>query len=87
VFLDRSIMYLATGKPVLLQDTGFSELLPCGAGLFAWRTIDDIAAAVETINRDYATHCRAARRVAAEQFDSDRVLGALLRECDLPVTA
>ena len=84
VFLDRSLTYLATGKPVILQDTGFSELLPCGEGLFAWRTMDDIVTAVETINRDYAKHCRAARRVAAECFDSDKVLGALLRECDLP---
>ncbi len=87
VFLDRSVSYLAMGKPVILQDTGFSEILPCGEGLFAFRNSDDVLIAIETIGRDYARHCKAARRIAEEYFDSDKVLGTMLRQCDLPVTS
>lgn len=80
-FSDRTAAYLATGKPAIVQDTGFSESLPCGEGLFAFRSEDDVAEALAAINRDYPLHCRAARRIAEEYFDSDKVLGALLREC------
>src|SRR5581483_1881389 len=82
-FSDRTAAYLASGKPVIVQDTGFSELLPCGAGLFAFQTIDDAAAAVETIAADYQRHCEAARNIAEEYFDSDKVLGAILREIEV----
>ena len=83
-FSDRTAAYLALGKPAIVQDTGFSEELPCGEGLFAFETADDIAAAVEEIARDYPRHCRAARRIAEEYFDAEKVLGKLLRACDLP---
>lgn len=84
---DRSAMYLAMGKPVVIQDTGFSESLPCGEGLFAFQTVDDVVSAMEEIGKDYERHCRAARRIAEEYFDSDKVLATLLRACDLPVPA
>jgi hypothetical protein len=82
-FSDRTAAYLASGKPVIVQDTGFSESLPCGEGLFAFTTIDDAAKAVEAINRDYAGQCKAARAVAEEYFDSDKVLGAVLERSDV----
>lgn len=84
-FSDRTAVYLASGKPVIVQDTGFSDFLPCGEGLFAFQTTDDVITAIERINSDYARHSRAACRIAEEHFDSDKVLGALLRQCDLPV--
>lgn len=77
-FSDRSICYLASGKPVIAQDTGWSEFLPQSGGLFAFQTIGDVLDAIERMNRDYARHARAARQVAEDYFDSDRVLTALL---------
>jgi hypothetical protein len=53
--------------------------LPTGEGLFAFNTSDEAAAAIESVNRDYPRHCRAARALAQEYFDSDKVLGGLLR--------
>ena len=82
-FSDRTTHYLALGKPVIVQDTGFSEYLPCGEGLFAFKTADDVLAAVEAIGRDYERHCRAARRIAEECFDARRVLGQLLEQVGL----
>lgn len=77
-FSDRTAAYLASGKPVVVQDTGFSEDLPCGEGLFAFSTIDDAAAALEEIQRDYRRHCLAARRIAEEYLDARRVLTRVL---------
>jgi hypothetical protein len=78
-FSDRSACYLASGRPVLAQDTGFGAVLPTGAGLFAFSTADDVADALEAIQFDYGRHSRAARAIAEEYFDSDRVLTRLLR--------
>jgi hypothetical protein len=83
-FSDRTAAYLASGKPAVVQDTGFSRVLPCGEGLFAFQTMEDVVEAVEAIARDYQAQCQAARRIAEEYFDSDKVLRALLRECDAP---
>lgn len=77
-FSDRTAAYLATGKPAVVQDTGFSDDLPCGEGLFAFESIDDAAEAIHAIGRDYERHCRAARRVAEEHLDARRVIGRLL---------
>jgi hypothetical protein len=77
-FSDRTAAYLASGKPVVVQDTGFSEDLPCGEGLFAFATVDDAAAAIEEIGRDYRRHCLAARRIAEEHLDARRVIGRIL---------
>jgi hypothetical protein len=79
-FSDRSICYLASGRPVLAQETGFSRHHPVGLGLLAFSTLDEAVAGVKRIGADYATHSRAARELAAERFDSNRVLGRLLGE-------
>jgi hypothetical protein len=84
-FSDRTVAYLASGKPVIVQDTGFSEVLPCGEGLFAFRTGDDVVAAMEEIGKDYERHCRAARRIAEEYFDAHKVLTAMLKACAVPL--
>lgn len=77
-FSERSICYLASGKPVLAQDTGIGRLYPVGAGLLTFRTLEEAVACVEELARDYPRHCRAARAIAEEFFDSDRVLNDLL---------
>jgi hypothetical protein len=77
-FSDRSATYLAAGRPVITQETGFSNILPTGRGLFAFSTLDEAVAAVEAINADYATHSRAARDIAHEYFSAERVLSSLL---------
>jgi hypothetical protein len=77
-FSDRSICYLASGRPVIAQDTGFGRFLPTGTGLFSFATSEDVLAAIEALQRDYVRHARAARAVAEEHFDSDRVLARLL---------
>jgi uncharacterized protein (UPF0264 family) len=63
---------------VVVQDTGFSDTLPCGEGLFAFRTVDDAAAAIEEIARDYPRHCAAARRIAEAYFDVRRILASIV---------
>jgi hypothetical protein len=82
-FSDRSACYLAAGRPVITQDTGFGNVLPTGKGLFAFRDLDDVLAAVDAIESDYAGHCRAAREIAVEYFDAERVVGSLLERADL----
>jgi hypothetical protein len=77
-FSDRSICYLASGRPVVAQETGFSRFLPTDEGLFAFETEDDVLSAVDAIAGDYARQARAARRVAEEYFDASSVLPLLL---------
>jgi hypothetical protein len=77
-FSDRSACYLAAGRPVITQETGFSKALPTGKGLFGFATMDDILAAVDAIESDHAGHCRSAREIAAEYFAAERVLDSLL---------
>jgi len=79
-FSDRSICYLASGKPVLAQDTGFAGTYPVGEGLLTFRTVEEAAAGVEEISRDYAHHSCAARALAEGYFDSDKVLSRLLEK-------
>jgi len=79
-FSDRSVCYLAAGKPVVTQDTGFSKFIPTGHGLFAFSTPEEALAALETINRDYCAHARAAREIAQEYFDAAKVLAKMLRD-------
>jgi hypothetical protein len=66
---------------VIVQDTGFTDILPCGEGLFAFQTVDDVVSAVQQVGKDYERHCRAARRIAEEYFDSDKVLRTMLATC------
>lgn len=82
-FSDRSVCYLAAGRPVINQDTGFGSYLPMGKGLFSFQTIEDILAAVDEIESDYAGNSRAAREIAAEHFAAEKVLGRLLTQAGL----
>ena len=77
-FSDRSVCYLASGRPVIGHETGFSDFLPVGKGLFAFDTEDQVLSAIDTINVDYPSHARAARSIAEEFFDSNKVLTTLL---------
>jgi len=77
-FSDRSVCYLASARPVVAQDTGFSSRLPVGEGLLAFRTIEEAIAALETVERSYEAQCRRAREIAESYFDSKRVLTKLL---------
>jgi hypothetical protein len=76
-FSDRSICYLASGKPVLAQDTGFSRLYGSGEGLLSFSDLGQAAAGAEAIASNYDAHARAARELAEEHFDSRKVLGSL----------
>lgn len=78
-FSCRSACYLAAGRPVVVQDTGFTEVIPTGDGVLAFTDIDGAADAIGRVERGYAHHAAAARDVAAQHFDARRVLGDLLR--------
>jgi hypothetical protein len=75
---DRTVCYLASGKPALVQDTGLRDKLPTGEGLLVFSTMEEAVDGVARIRRDYSRHARAARRIAEEVFDSDKVLRRLL---------
>jgi hypothetical protein len=77
-FSDRTVRYLASGKPAVVQDTGFSDNYPTGDGLVSFRNLEQAVAGVEKITREYDKHCRAARELAETYFDSNKVLGRLL---------
>jgi hypothetical protein len=77
-FSDRTVRYLASGKPALVQDTGFTRNFRTGEGLIAFRTLEEAAAGARRIMDNYESHCHAARRAAETCFDSDKVLGKLL---------
>jgi hypothetical protein len=79
-FSERSACYLAAGRPVITQDTGFGTVLPTGAGLFAFNTLDDVLAAFDAVLSDYAWHSRAAREIAEEYFRAETVLTWLLAD-------
>ena len=79
-FSERSACYLAAGRPVVTQSTGFEDVLPTGEGLFAFRDMADILGAMEAIAGDYDRHCAAARRIAEECFRAETVLGRLLAD-------
>ena len=82
-FSDRSACYLAAGRPVITQNTGFGTILPTGSGLFAFQTMENILAAMETIASDYEGNCRAAREIAAEYFSAEKVIGSLMEQTGL----
>lgn len=79
-FSERTAYYLAAGRPVVTQNTGFGTALPTGEGLFAFDTMDEILAAFDAINSDYAKHSRAARAIAQEYFRAETVLEKLLTD-------
>jgi hypothetical protein len=80
-FSDRTAHYLASGRPALVQATGFERHLPTGRGLVAFDGIEEAVEGVERINRDYADHCRAARQLAEDHLDYRKVLPRLLEDC------
>jgi hypothetical protein len=75
---DRTVCYLASGKPVVVQDTGSSAFLPNGEGMFRFTTVQQAAEAFEAINADYERHCRAARELAETYFDAGLIAGKIL---------
>jgi hypothetical protein len=80
---DRTVRYLATGKPALVQDTGFSRNYPTGEGLVPFHDLAGVVEGARRIAADYARHCLAARRLAEEYFDSDKVVRQLAHEIGL----
>jgi hypothetical protein len=85
-FSDRSVRYLATGKPVLVQETGFSRNYPVGEGLLAFNDVAEAAEGAARIARDYDSHSRAARQIAEEYFDSGKVLSRFIDICGVSVS-
>jgi len=82
-FSCRSACYLAMGKPVVVEDTGFSRHYPTGEGLFAFRDVEQAAAAIEALEHDYRRHCDAARALAERFFRAETVLEKLLHDAGL----
>jgi hypothetical protein len=77
-FSCRSCCYLAAGRPVVVQDTGFTGVIPAGEGILAFSTMDEAAECIHQVETNYARHARAAREIAAEYFDSHKVLASLV---------
>lgn len=75
---DRTLCYLATGKPVVVQDTGPSSILPSHEGMFRFATSEDAVRAFEEINSNYRLHCEAARQIAESHFDSKKIAERIL---------
>jgi hypothetical protein len=82
-FSDRSACYLAAGRPVITQETGFSKFFPTGKGLFGFQTMEDVLAAVDAIESDYTGNCRAAHEIASEYFAAEKVLASLMERAGL----
>ena len=82
-FSERDAYYLACGKPVVAQDTGFSNILPTGEGLFGFTTGEAAVAAIAAINGDYRRHSQTARAIAEEYFEASKVAARLLADIGL----
>jgi hypothetical protein len=82
-FSERSACYLAAGRPVITQDTGFGTVLPTGDGLFAFNTVDDVLSAFDSVRTDYKRHSEAARSIADDYFRAETVLSKLLADLGL----
>jgi hypothetical protein len=82
-FSDRSVSYLAAGRPVIIQETGFSNIYGGGGGLFAFSSLAEVVDAVKAINADYRKHSRAARALAREVFEAKTVLKSLLNRAGI----
>lgn len=79
-FSERSACYLASGKPAIVQETGFSQNIPTGKGLLSFTNVEECIEMVNCINKDYKFHCIQARKIAIEQFASDLILKKLLQD-------
>jgi hypothetical protein len=82
-FSERSARYLASGKPVIMQSTGFEDHVPAGKGFLTYSTVEEAVAAVDAVNSDYRAHCEAARRLAEERFDGTMLLAEMLEVAGL----
>jgi prefoldin subunit 5 len=69
---------MASGRPVIVQDTGLANILPLGKGVFAFNNLEDAVESVKEVNKDYQAQCRYARATAEELFGSEQVLGHLI---------
>ena len=79
-FSDRSVCYLAAGKPVVTQDTGVGKFVPTGRGLLTYATMEEAVEELRAIEADYVGHATAARALAAEHLAAERVLARLLAD-------
>jgi hypothetical protein len=77
---DRTICYLASGKPAIVQDTGPSRFLPHAEGLFRFRNIDEAVRMISLVESDYDRQCQAARALAETYFDAEKVIAAVLEK-------
>ena len=77
-FSCRSACYLAAGRPVVVQDTGFSSVLPVGEGILSFNTVEEATAAIREVESNYKRHARAAYEIAVDYFDSNKVLSSLV---------
>jgi hypothetical protein len=82
-FSDRSVCYLAAGRPVVTQETGFSSYVPCGEGLFAFSTMEEAARSLNAIGADYPLHAAAAGSIAREYFDAAVVVRGMMAKIGL----
>jgi hypothetical protein len=82
-FSDRTVCYLAAGRPAVVEDTGFSNFLPTGQGLLAFTDEDEALAAIEAVASDYDAHAAAAREIAHEFFDGEKVLARILERAGM----
>lgn len=80
-FSDRSLSYLATGRPVIAEETGFSERIPTGSGLLSFSSLDTAAAAISEVDANYPRHCIAAREIAEAYFDWRKTVDTILSAC------
>ena len=77
-FSGRSACYLAAGRPVIVQDTGFGQVLQVGEGILSFKTLDAAEAGIREVEGNYNRHAKAARKIAEAYFNSDKVLNRLL---------
>ena len=82
-FSDRTACYLAAGRPVITEDTGFGKFIPTGRGLFAFSSMDAVLGAIDAIESDYRGHCEAAAQIASEYFAAEKVVGSLMTRAGL----
>jgi hypothetical protein len=82
-FSDRSTCFLASGRPVLHQDTGYTDWLSTDEGVLPFSDLDSLLEAMERLDRDYPRHARAARRIAEQHFEASVVIGEMLEAAGL----
>ena len=83
-FSCRSACYLAAGRPVVVQDTGFARVIPVGEGVLTFTNLEEAAAGIHGVQADYARHSQAARAIAETYFDSSKVLSQLVEDAMQP---